>query len=118
MANFAARERSYMKATLYIDTSDSQKTVIGIFRDNDKKYFEEKTDLTKSQNLLPLIEKSLKKENFLLKNITEIQVNCGPGSFTGIRVGITVANTLGWVLNVPVNGQKMVLPKYQVSKFD
>ena len=48
-----------MKIILYIDTTDSQKTVVGIFCDNDKKYFEEKTDIQKSQNLLPLIEKAL-----------------------------------------------------------
>ena len=107
-----------MKIILYIDTTDSQKTVVGIFCDNDKKYFEEKTDIQKSQNLLPLIEKTLKSEKLNLKDITEIQVNEGPGSFTGIRVGISVANALGFVLKIPVNGKKIVVPNYQSSKFD
>lgn len=107
-----------MRNVLYIDTSDSQKTVVGIFRDKEKKYYTENTDLNKSQNLLPLIDKSLQEENLKLNQINEIEVNTGPGSFTGVRVGITVANTLGWVLNIPVNKNKTILPKYQISKFD
>jgi tRNA threonylcarbamoyladenosine biosynthesis protein TsaB len=48
----------------------------------------------------------LRKNNFEVKDIKEIEVNTGPGSFTGLRVGISVANTLGFVLKIPVNGKK------------
>lgn len=107
-----------MKTILFIDTADSQKTIVGIFRNNDKKYYAEKTDIQKSQNLLPLIERALKFENLKLKDIKEIIANVGPGSFTGVRVGVSVANTLGFVLKIPVNGKKITFPKYQQSKFD
>jgi hypothetical protein len=39
-----------------------------------------------------------------LFDLESIAVVRGPGSFTGIRTGIVTANTLGWVLSVPVRG--------------
>lgn len=84
---------------LYIDTSSSEKVVVGL--DSDR--FESKAKQKASQRLLPFIEEVLKKRNKTVKDITEIEVNTGPGSFTGLRVGVAVANTLGWVLGVPVN---------------
>ena len=73
-----------------------------------------------SQVLLPLITKILKKNKKDFKDLTAIEVNVGPGSFTGTRVGVTVANTMGFALNLPVNGKKgkIALPKYSKSKFD
>ncbi len=105
--------------TLYIDTSNSQVTKVAIIKDGVTSVFEKKTDpATKSQNVLLLIEKALNEEGLTLKEISAIEVNCGPGSFTGTRVGVTVANTLGWVLGIPVNGKKQAVVTYAESKFD
>ena len=80
-----------------------------------------------SQVLLPMIVKILKKNKADFKDLTQIKVNPGPGSFTGTRVGVAVANALGYALNIPVNGSprggagkkgKIVLPIYEKSKFD
>ena len=73
-----------------------------------------------SQVLLPMIVKILKKNELNLKDLTAVEVNCGPGSFTGTRVGVSVANALGFALDVPVNGKKgkIVVPIYEKSKFD
>ena len=54
--------------------------------------------------LLKNIDKLLKKRRKKLESIKAILVNQGPGSYTGTRVGITIANTLGWSLNIPVIG--------------
>lgn len=63
--------------------------------------------------LLPLIEEALRENNCTFKDITEIIVATGPGSYTGLRVGAAVANTLGFLLRVPVNGKKaLVTPVY------
>ena len=73
-----------------------------------------------SQVLLPMIVKILKKNELNLKDLTAVEVNCGPGSFTGTRVGVSVANALGFALDIPVNGKKgkIVVPIYEKSKFD
>jgi len=73
-----------------------------------------------SQVLLPMIVKILKKNELNLKDLTAVEVNCGPGSFTGTRVGVSVANALGFALDIPVNGKKgkIVVPVYEKSKFD
>ena len=86
---------------LYIDTSSSEKIVVGL----DEKKFETPAKKGASQRLLPFIVELLKKEGKDLKEIKEIEVNTGPGSFTGLRVGVSVANALGWALKIPVNGK-------------
>ena len=88
---------------LYIDTSDGQKIMVGI----DDKRFKTDARQEKAQKLLPFINEVLKKEGKKIKEIKEIEVNTGPGSFTGLRVGVSVANALGWALEVPVNGQNI-----------
>lgn len=87
----------------YINTSDGQKIIVGI---DDKKF---KTDARqeKAQKLLPFINETLKKEGKKIKEIKKIEVNTGPGSFTGLRVGVSVANALGWALGIPVNGKDL-----------
>ena len=56
-----------------------------------------------SQVLLPMIVKLLKPRGFDM--LGGIEVEEGPGSFTGLRVGASVAQALGYALNIPVNGQ-------------
>lgn len=66
-----------------------------------------------SHDLVPLIEEALHENKLTFTDISEISVHTGPGSFTGLRVGIAVANTLGLLLGVPVNGKKAIAtPKY------
>ena len=79
-----------------------------------------KTQKLGSQVLLPMIVKILKKNKLKFSELTAIEVNVGPGSFTGTRVGVAVANALGYALNLPVNGKKgkIALPVYEKSKFD
>ena len=60
-----------------------------------------------SQVLLPLIDKLVRSQKLTFKDLKRIEVNTGPGSFTGIKVGVAVANALGFSLNIPVNGKKV-----------
>ena len=95
---------------LFIDTSDNQKTIVGL----DDERLEKPTGVDKSQQTLGLINEILKKNKKKISNITEIEINLGPGSFTGLKVGVAVANALGFALDIPVNGRRqLVLPKYE-----
>jgi tRNA threonylcarbamoyladenosine biosynthesis protein TsaB len=58
--------------------------------------------LTHSKQLLAQIERILKDTNTSLESIDKFAVSKGPGSFTGIRVGMTVIKTLGQCLNKPI----------------
>ncbi len=88
---------------LFIDTSSAEEIIVGF----DDKRFKTEARQDKSQKLLPFIDEMLKKEGKKVKDISEIEINTGPGSFTGLRIGVSVANTLGWVLGVPVNGKDL-----------
>jgi tRNA threonylcarbamoyladenosine biosynthesis protein TsaB len=57
-----------------------------------------------SQTLIPSIQQLLMNHNVLLKDIRSFAVAIGPGSFTGLRVGLTAAKTLAFF-----NGNSVVL---------
>ncbi len=93
---------------LYIDTSQKDLIAVKLLHSLILKN-------TKAQSTLPAIQKLLKKSGLSLDDLKEIKVNTGPGSFVGLRVGISIANTLGFLLNIPVNGQKNpVTPNYTI----
>lgn len=92
----------YIMVKLLIDTTNRDKAIIGLRIDN-KQYTVTSKRKSNSQKVMPLIVKILKKHKFELKDINKIEVNVGPGSYTGIRVGISIANALGSVLKIPVN---------------
>lgn len=93
--------------TLIIDTSDNQTIIVGI-KIGEKRYTErQKIDFNKNQVVLSMIDSILKKYNLALKDLNAIEVDVGPGSFTGVRIGISIANTLSFLLKIPVNGKKI-----------
>ena len=57
-----------------------------------------------AETLLPLYQTLLKSINKSSDDITDIYTTVGPGSFTGLRVGLTVAKFMGLSLNKPVRG--------------
>lgn len=59
-----------------------------------------------SQVLLLLIQRVLENSKIDFKDLDEIKVNTGPGSYTGLKVGVAVANALGFALKIPVNGKE------------
>ena len=57
-----------------------------------------------AEKLLPMIEKLLKQNKLTLKNLSKILVKNTGGSFTSLRIGVIIANALGYSLRIPVKG--------------
>ena len=93
---------------IYINTSNNKQTLVELKEKNkiiDKEISSSK--LEKSEAVLPLINELLKRNNLKISDIDGIEVFEGPGSFTGLRVGVSIANALGFLLGLPVNGKKV-----------
>lgn len=92
---------------LLIDTSNNQKVIVGLRIDEKEYKIEQEVDKSRKQPVLSLLDKILKEHKLELTDFTAIEVNTGPGSFTGVRVGVSVANALSYALKIPVNGKKI-----------
>ncbi|MBI5975986.1 tRNA (adenosine(37)-N6)-threonylcarbamoyltransferase complex dimerization subunit type 1 TsaB [Staphylococcus canis] len=57
-----------------------------------------------SIQLMPMIETLLKEADIQAKTLSEIIVAEGPGSYTGLRIGVTTAKTLAYTLNLKLYG--------------
>ncbi len=57
-----------------------------------------------SEKLVPNIARIINNAGWKLESLDKIAVSTGPGSFTGIRVGLTCAKVLSQVLGIPVLG--------------
>lgn len=55
-----------------------------------------------AQTLIPELDRLLRELGSGPENITAIAVSIGPGSFTGLRVGLTFAKTLAWLNDAPL----------------
>ncbi len=76
---------------LALDTS-SARACIAILEDENVLIELNNTDeKTHSQKLMPMIDEAFKKTNLSLDDISLIACGIGPGSFTGVRIGITTA---------------------------
>ncbi|WP_139978022.1 tRNA (adenosine(37)-N6)-threonylcarbamoyltransferase complex dimerization subunit type 1 TsaB [Nocardioides litoris] len=56
------------------------------------------------EQLAPLLERALAEAGIQRFDVTAVAVGVGPGPYTGLRVGLVTARTLGFVLDVPVYG--------------
>ncbi len=60
--------------------------------------------ITHSEKLLPLIDQILKNSQVPLEEVEGFAVSLGPGSFTGLRIGIATIKGLAFATNKPVAG--------------
>ena len=103
------------KCVLLMDNGDNKKITIGLIINGQKDIQVKRINSNKTQIILPMIDKILKRHSLKLKDLSEIQINAGPGSFTGLRIGLAIANALSFVLKIPINGKKVgeiILPIY------
>ena len=57
--------------------------------------------LTHSETLLPLIKTALESAEKKISDLSAIAITCGPGSFTGLRIGISTVKGLAIANNIP-----------------
>jgi len=64
------------------------------------------TNLRKNHSvrIMPAIQTLMKDCERVPADLTKIVVAKGPGSYTGVRIGVTIAKTLAWTLNLPLVG--------------
>lgn len=97
---------------LYLDTSTSE-TILRL----DNKEYRNDFSHDLAEKLLKYIHDKLKENGKDWKDITEIEFMSGPGSFTGLRIGASIVNTLAHELNIPLkdhhqNLVKIIIPDY------
>lgn len=75
--------------------------------------------ITHSETLVPLIDEALKSTNLSLQDIDNFAVSIGPGSFTGLRIGIATVKGFAVSLKKPIIGIPSLLGLcYNVPTFD
>lgn len=88
--------------TLLIDTHDRD-ILLAIYRDEIlSSKIQIKGSSSHSEQTMPNIVKLLKQEQIDVHDLNDIVVVNGPGSFTGERLGVTIAKTLAYTLNIPI----------------
>lgn len=89
---------------LSIDTSNYA-LGIGLI-DNDQVMGEYISNIKKNHSVrvMPAIQTLMNECNVKPTELTKIVVAKGPGSYTGVRIGVTIAKTLAWTLNIPITG--------------
>lgn len=87
---------------LFFDTS-SDLLKVSLIKDN-KIIFDKElhTKNDHSSYLVPTIDEAFKSNNIDFKELDEIIVGNGPGSFTGTRISVAVAKTYAFSFNIPV----------------
>ena len=71
------------------------------------------TGLTHSRTLMPLMDGMLRAADLQMSDMELIAVAQGPGSFTGLRIGVSAAKGLAWTLDVPCCGVSTLLAMAQ-----
>lgn len=91
-----------MAIILNIETSTTVCSV-AIAKDGQTLAFKELDgDYSHAENLTLFIQDVLKQSNYTLQNIDAIAVSKGPGSYTGLRIGVSVAKGLCYALDKPL----------------
>lgn len=87
---------------LGLDTATLVASVAVVEGDNRVAEFTLHTEKVHSRRLMPLLDEMLAESGLAIDDIDGIAVSAGPGSFTGLRIGMTTAKGLAYALNKPI----------------
>ena len=89
---------------LAIDTSSSFVSVALLMNHRNVHFLEKEMEHGQGEALIPMIQELFKSTHLTMNDLTGVAVAVGPGSFTGVRIGIATARAIGMALNIPVYG--------------
>ncbi len=89
---------------LAIDTSESHCSAALLLADGSAAYRMEDIGRGHAERLLPMIEELLAETGQIYSDLIRIAVVTGPGTFTGLRIGLSVARGLALSLDIPCVG--------------
>lgn len=87
--------------TLFIDTH-GELIIVALYNEDKLIKKEQISEYSHAVFLAPMIDSILKENNLTVRDIKDIVAVNGPGSFTGLRIGLSAAKTLAYSLNVPI----------------
>src|SRR5574344_379979 len=107
--------------SLYIDTTTSY-PIIALIKDNEIiSLYNQKIDGDISVSIFSILEDSFAKNTLIPNDIDNIYIVNGPGSFTGTRIGVTIAKVYAYTLNkrvIPISTLKAYATTKTNKKFN
>lgn len=102
-----------MSTTLHLDTSHTDHIAVTLTHGQTSYSQSLPSHIARAQTVLPLTETLLAQAGLTMRDISAVTVMDGAESYTGVRVGFAIANAIGTLLGVPVNGKKaLAIPDY------
>jgi len=96
-----------MRYNLYLDTAIRDNKIVKLLEG-----FEVVDEIISSDDEFVSIKKILTRNNITVEDVSKIDVNKGPGSFTGLKVGVTIANTFNYIRGNVKTWNGLILPEY------
>lgn len=88
--------------SLLIDTHDTKVSFV-LYKDMKVLSFKDfESNMRHSEVAMPSLIDLLTEFKINPEDLDEILVNIGPGSFTGVRIGVVIAKTMAYTLNIPI----------------
>ena len=110
-----------MNYILHIDTT-TKKCSVALAQDGELMIQKEllSEEFSHSEQLHPFIEEVLKESGLKLSSLSAIAISKGPGSYTGLRIGVAAAKGLCFALDLPLialNTLEIMVQPYEVSPY-
>ena len=102
---------------LYLDTTEED-TRIKLFNKKGKIHDQKnwQSQRNQSEELILEIDNMLSKNKLAKSELLGIIVNQGPGSYTGLRVGLSTSNAIAFSLDIPILGVKNGVNSAKIKK--
>ena len=101
---------------LAVETSSKTSSVALVSEEKLLGEFTVETKFTHSQSLMPMLDQMLKQAGVSITEIDGFAASMGPGSYTGLRIGMAAVKAFGLALNKPVYGVETLMAMLDQAK--